>query len=285
MNRILFVILLLFVCSMAAAQDSTATHSLKYKIIDQFGPPFFCDSDKWPVARPEQPRAQEWFSRVDLADPEFKIISSRLKLEKPADHLTQDEILSLYQEHKKLQAIPIDNAGGALSFSIRTGKVGEQGEAISGTISASGDITIQKRETVWNVCPKCLAAGTLIDTPGGEVAVQDLRPGMPVWTSDGKGTRMAGVVEQVVRLAVPSDHDVIRIQLENGRVLSMSAEHPLPDGRTAGRLAAGETISALRISSVERVHYAGEYTYDLLPSGPTGFYWAEGVLVATTVAR
>jgi hypothetical protein len=34
---------------------------------------------------------------------------------------------------------------------------------------------------------------------------------------------------------------------------------------------------------IERLAYGGSKTYDLLPSGETGFYWANGVPLNTTL--
>jgi len=33
------------------------------------------------------------------------------------------------------------------------------------------------------------------------------------------------------------------------------------------------------------VAYSGDRTYDLLPAGPTGFYWAGGILLSSTLSE
>lgn len=286
-RRVFFVIAFLFLYGVTQADPTTPVGApdLKYKLIEQFGAPFFCDLDKWPVARPEEPRAKEWLSQADLSDPEFKAMSSHLNLQKPADHLQESEILSLYREHKMLQSVTVEGSGNNFTFAIRTGKAGEQGEAISGTISAGGVISVQHRETLWNTCPKCLSYGTRIDTPQGEVSVQDLRPGMPIWSVDKDGTRIAVVVASVIRVPVPLDHEVVRVRLDNGRLLIASPAHPLADGRLIGQLQSGDEIPGNQILGAERTRYTAGYTYDVLPAGPTGYYWAEGVLLATTISR
>jgi hypothetical protein len=38
------------------------------------------------------------------------------------------------------------------------------------------------------------------------------------------------------------------------------------------------------IASVRRIPYRG-FTYDLLPSGPTGRYFADGILLGSTLSR
>lgn len=282
---VLVAILLLCSIQVTIAQNAAGSAELKYKLIQQFGDPFFCDKDLWPVQRPEQPRADEWFSGADLAGQEFKAILNHLNLQKPADHLSSDEILAVYREYKKLQAITIDGAGSPFKFAMRTGKVGDQGESISGSVSEAGEIKIETKETVWNTCPKCLAAGTRIDTPQGEVAVEDLQIGMPIWTLGSNGKREQGVVVSVTRIPVPVHHQVVRLQLGNGRTLLASPEHPLADGRLVRDLRAGETLTGIDILHAEPIPYTGDSTYDVLPSGPTGFYWAEGVLLGTTISR
>ena len=75
----------------------------------------------------------------------------------------------------------------------------------------------------------------------------------------------------------------MRVVLADGRMLSASAGHPLPDGRLLGSLALGERLDGAEVSSIERLPYSGPATYDLLPAGPTGWYWANGILLASTL--
>lgn len=272
--------------AIAFAQNNPAgTSLLKYKLIEKFGTPFFCDKDKWPVGRPEEPRAKEWFAQVDLTGEEFKAMCAHLNLNKPADHMEETDILALYREHKTLSAITVEGNGNVLKFAIRTGIVGQQGESITGTISAGGEIEIQNRETMWNMCPKCLSRGSMIDTPEGEIPVEDMKIGMPVWTINEAGVRIAATVQQVISVPVPPNHQVVRIKLENGRVLVASPEHPLANGQTIGELRPGELVNGMKILHTELVPYTDEYTYDVLPSGPTGSYWANGVLLNSTLSR
>jgi hypothetical protein len=39
------------------------------------------------------------------------------------------------------------------------------------------------------------------------------------------------------------------------------------------------------VTTWELVPYAGDRTYDLLPAGPTGAYWANGILLSSTLAQ
>jgi hypothetical protein len=50
-----------------------------------------------------------------------------------------------------------------------------------------------------------------------------------------------------------------------------------------GELRAGDRLDGSRIRVVTEAGYSG-FTYDLLPSGPTGEYFADGVLLGSTLA-
>jgi len=77
---------------------------------------------------------------------------------------------------------------------------------------------------------------------------------------------------------------VPQVLLSNGQVLQISAKHPTADGRAFGDLRAGAKLGDLRIDSVELVTYEHEFTYDILPASDTGFYFAGGALIGSTLA-
>ena len=57
----------------------------------------------------------------------------------------------------------------------------------------------------------------------------------------------------------------------------------MADGRPLGILRSGAVLDGARVVSAEREPYSGAATYDILPSGATGLYWANGVLLASTL--
>lgn len=140
-------------------------------------------------------------------------------------------------------------------------------------------------------CPICLAKDTLIDTPLGEIKVQDLQIGAPVWTLDASGHRAIGFVIKTSRTPVPLDHKMVELLLEDGRTLLVSPGHPTADGRTVGDLVPGDFYDGARVISSLQVPYSAGFTYDILPaligvegtSGQTGFYFANGVLLGSTL--
>jgi len=63
----------------------------------------------------------------------------------------------------------------------------------------------------------------------------------------------------------------------------VSPGHPTADGRHIADLSRGDALDGARVVSVERVRYAGAATYDILPAGATGMYWASGILLGSTL--
>ena len=82
---------------------------------------------------------------------------------------------------------------------------------------------------------------------------------------------------------MPPTHEVVRLLLADGRTAEVSPGHPTADGRTVGELRAGDELDGTRVVSVERMRYAGACTFELLPAGPTGLDWANGVLLRSTL--
>ena len=84
-------------------------------------------------------------------------------------------------------------------------------------------------------------------------------------------------------MPVSTTHQIIHLIFSDGRDLFVSPGHPTINGRTVGNLVTGEVYDGATIVSVARVPYGEGATYDLLPSGDTGFYWANDILVASTL--
>jgi len=134
-------------------------------------------------------------------------------------------------------------------------------------------------------CPICLASNARIATPSGEVNVKDVREGMTVWSEDANGNRVASKVIAVSRSAAPSSHRVVHLVLDDAREVWVSANHPAVDGKSIGSLQVGDPYDGSRVQSVERVAYWDTETYDILPDSDTGFYWANGVLLGSTLSK
>lgn len=132
-------------------------------------------------------------------------------------------------------------------------------------------------------CPICLAGNTLIDTPLGQISVKDLQVGAPVWTADNSGQRVLGYVVKTSRVPVSQAHKMVHLVLADGRELFVSPGHPTIDGRGVENLQIGDNYDGSSVLNAELVPYGEGATYDILPSGETGFYWANGILMGSTL--
>jgi hypothetical protein len=133
--------------------------------------------------------------------------------------------------------------------------------------------------------PICLAGGARIATPNGDVAARDLRAGMIVWTLGANGERVAAPIARTSRVSAPPSHTMARIELDDGRTVRASPGHPTcgASGSPLGDLAAGAALDGARVRKATRVPYGESETFDLLPEGSTGCYWADGVLLGSTL--
>jgi hypothetical protein len=81
------------------------------------------------------------------------------------------------------------------------------------------------------------------------------------------------------------DHRVVRVALDDGAGLEVSAPHPLADGRPLGALRAGEQLDGHTIVAAQMVDYPYAYTHDILPASDSGTYLAAGLWLGSTLHR
>jgi len=283
------VTILVSACAQQPTPTSTppVTYSvpeLEYLLISSFTDVFWCDPDFYPIERPgqEETNALEQFPVIRASEAEFMAILEYLSLSSK-DAYTSEEKLLIYRQHKKLtRAVEITASGDAYHFILWVGE--GQGERIEGSITVSGKIKVLKREPSINSCPICLASGTLIDTPVGPIPVEQLRKGMTVWTVDDSGKRIATTVAETAATAVPSSFQVARLILNDGRTVTASPGHPTAEGKPIGDYQVGDTLNGALTITVEYVTCDSGMTYDVLPTGSTGLYWANGILLKSTLA-
>jgi hypothetical protein len=258
---------------------------LKYRLVDRFGRLLFCDPDYYPVARAdEQTLAHERLPEIQKDAPTFSAILSHLGIA-PANTYTKDQELAIYRDWKMLNALKLEQVPGGFHFLAIFGSAStQQGSRVDGTIDQQGNITVASSTPSGPPpCPICLARGTRIATPSGEVAVEDLGVGDVVWTLDATGARVASPLVEVGSTPVPPTHRVVHLRLADGRGVDVSPGHPTADGRKVGDLARGDVYDGAVVKSARLVPYTGGATFDVLPAGATGAYWANGVLLGSTL--
>ena len=266
---------------------------LRYAVMDSVnGTIQFCDSDYYPIgsAGREQQNADAY-----VANPtdklEFDTILNRLGLSN-LSVFSGDQKLRIYREHKRLNVIFMQSqAGGSFSFSIKVQYnsttapqgVGPGTYLVKGAISQAFAVSVASRDSAVLVCPICLSAGTKIDTPSGPILVQNIKSGDLVFTQDAIGAKVASPVVQIASRPTQPGQKIVHLMLQDGRAVWISANHPLADGRLAGALKAGDVVDGSRVVRLEVTPYDASATYDLLPDSAKGTYWANGILVGSTL--
>jgi hypothetical protein len=259
---------------------------LKFAVMDSVGVPVYCDPDFYPIAREggEQASAITKYPAIQADSELYSAIIAHEHLS--ATNVNDQEKLVIYRVYKHLNALTLTKSGDSYAFNVRV--LSSNGAAsylmVTGTVRVDGLVTVGSRlPTGAPNCPICLAAGTLIATPSGNVRVTDVKPGMLVWTAAIDGTRIAVRVVEIGSIQVPAGHQMVHLVLADGRELLASPGHRAADGRQLGSLAVGDHLDGSTITGWELVPYAGDRTYDLLPAGDTGTYWADGILLSSTL--
>jgi hypothetical protein len=285
-------------CTSAASSPSPApsstasapltTAELRFRLIEAFGPLWYCDPDFYPIAvQDEADRAIERFGEVQADTDAFIAILAHLAIPAGAD-FTADQKLAIYRAWKQLNAISLEPAGnGSYRFDyLNMPEPGaSDGRRTTGTIDEQGQITIDVQTPAGEPpCPICLARGTRIATPDGELAIEDVRVGMRVWSIDATGHRIVAGVIRVGQTRVPATHQVVRLALDDGRIVRASPGHPLADGRLIGDVRAGHSVDGATVLSAILEPYDGGSTFDLLTDSASGAYVADGIPLGSTLA-
>jgi hypothetical protein len=256
---------------------------LKFAVMDAVGKPQWCDPDVWPLAHDQLPNAIAKYPEIKADAATYAAILAHEHL--PSGELSDDQKLAVYKAWKLLTPVKLTAGTDGYSFDYEIWTSTDYFE-VTGTVSADGHVAVTSRTKAFRPnCPICLAASTLIATPSGQVRVVDVRVGMIVWTEDASGGRIAEPVVKAGSMEAPAGHRMVHLRLADGRELLASPGHGTADGRTLGSLAVGDPLDGSRVTLWELVPYDGDRTYDLLPGGPTGRYWANGILLASTLGE
>lgn len=263
------------------AGNPLSVPQLKYRLVDELGPPLFCGP---PVARLVTPAdASAGVQALRSQQPQvFQAIVSHQHLD--AARLDyQDELLVLHQA-TVLTVLDLKPQGNRYRFDYIAG--GSATRHVLGTVDTTGDISLDSADPTTfpgpGGCPVCLAAWDRVGGPSGPAPVSSLHAGDLIWTLDGSGRRVATVVLAVGRRQAPPGHQVVHLVLADGRTVDASPGHPTADGRPLGELRPGDPLDGSRVAAVRLVPYAGD-TWDVLPAGPSHVYWVGGIPMRSTL--
>src|SRR3989442_5380416 len=92
--------------------------ALKYRLVEQFGRPLFCDPDFYPIARAdEQQLAHQGFPEIQKDVETFAAIVTSLGLQPAGPYSAQDE-LAIYRDWTMLNALKLGPALIGFRFSM-----------------------------------------------------------------------------------------------------------------------------------------------------------------------
>ncbi|MDQ2965068.1 MAG: hypothetical protein M3R57_04410, partial [Chloroflexota bacterium] len=178
--HLLFVVVLMAGCTATAPSSPPTTPSpstgqplsiaeLRYRLIDQLGPLWYCDPDFYPIPRAEEADlAIQRFAEIQADREAFAAIVARLGLAAGAA-FTAEQKLAIYQAWKQLNAIvldPIGNGTYRFDYLNMPAPGATEGRRTAGTIDQGGSISVEQQAPAGEPpCPICLAGGTRIATP------------------------------------------------------------------------------------------------------------------------
>ena len=126
--------------------------------------------------------------------------------------------------------------------------------------------------------PICCSPDTKIRTDSEQKRIADIKKGEIVLTDDGKAVRVKKVSKTPVK-----NHKVLKVLLNDGTVLEISPGHPTADGRKFKDLKMRDILDGRLVVEVKLIPYIYSHTYDILPDSKSGNYYANGVLIGSTL--
>jgi hypothetical protein len=80
-----------------------------------------------------------------------------------------------------------------------------------------------------------------------------------------------------------TNHHVVAVTLEGGRVIRISEGHPTADGRFFYDLAPGDHLGTVGVVELSEIPYDGDATYDIEPQSDTAIYFSGGAAMGSTL--
>lgn len=131
---------------------------------------------------------------------------------------------------------------------------------------------------------RCLPASAQILTSLGNVSIDQLKEGDKVLTLNTKGDKVEMPVKIVNKVEILGTHSMVLLELKDGRKLQVTPGHPSSiANKNLGEFMVGEKLDGSEIVKITDIAYFEKYTFDILPEGGTGFYWANGILIGSTL--
>ena len=128
--------------------------------------------------------------------------------------------------------------------------------------------------------PICLSPDTKIRTNGVQKRIADIKKGDIVLSDEEKPVKVIKINSVEVK-----QHKILRILFNDATVLEISPNHPTADGRLFKDLKMGDVVDGRLVVETKSIPYKYKYTYDILPDSMTGYYYANGILIGSTLKQ
>jgi hypothetical protein len=106
---------------------------------------------------------------------------------------------------------------------------------------------------------------------------------MTVWSLDRSGKRIASMITKTAATPVPLPFRAVRIELNDGRSVTASPGHPTAEGRAIVDYQVGDRLDGAQVVKTEFINYESAMTFDFLPDSTTGLYWADKIILESTL--
>lgn len=127
--------------------------------------------------------------------------------------------------------------------------------------------------------PVCCSPHTMILTPQGQKDIENIKKGDYIISNNGE----PAIVVKTSKIKVYK-HKVVEVKLNDGTLLEISPGHPTGPGSIKfGSLKKGYKLDGRIVESVKLIPYKYSYTHDILPYSLTGNYYANGVLIGSSL--
>lgn len=128
----------------------------------------------------------------------------------------------------------------------------------------------------------CLPGSTTISTVNGNIPISKLGKDDYVWSMNKKGQKILVPIKFISHIHTNPYHEVTHLKLSDGRCLYASKRHPTVNG-CISELEYSGYYDGAKIESIQTIPYFNKTTYDLLPDSDTGFYWANNILIGSSL--
>lgn len=145
--------------------------------------------------------------------------------------------------------------------------------------------TTNHKEAVGDeTCCHCLSKGTMILTSEGLREVEKVKVGDRVYSVNKSGKKVLRSIINTAKVKAGNNHKMLFIELANGISIKMSVEHPDKNGLPMIEAVKKGELNGIEIKDISLVSYMNRYTYDLLTDGENGVYFANGILLGSTLS-